>query len=637
MPPSLYRAYLNSVLAINGSESEVYVNTLQTLDGETLSFSYFSPFTRGILIVDPESQAGTQPEIISFTGIDATGIGFTGITRGLSSVTTGSVTANKVYHGTGTPVIISWGAQNISDLVTYVTSLVSGSLGSATDTTAGSTKLSANQAGSNSRAKATLVSQSGTGATNLLVNPFSLEYQGALYGNQPTTANPPVYSQTSTGAFSATTSTNRIDLVVWTTAASPGSVAIRTGIEGSTPSIPTPTPGDIVLACVYVRHGFTKVLERDDSTNAYIMNWYEPSVYATGSILNSQSTSSDVDQTQTTENTAFPVGEAVGVSGKHSIIGQSFIPALTSIAGVRLWKTADTGTFTGTVKVSLQATTAGSPSGTDLASYTITNAAWADLAAGVTFAVSFGTEYESLVVGNTYWIVVTTSTTDSSNHPNVGSDNVSAHGLTLKYYNSVDLWATAASTALYFQTLPGVISKIMETTSTGTTPLSVRPYSFVGSSGNVSVTNTTTETTVASFQVDGNFFQTTSGFHIRFVGSATQTGTGGTTNAKVYLGTAAFVTITTVLGLANVSGDSQASIADIYVVNNQSLSSQNVAYGFMAASTGGTATFGSAGGNVSTPTVDTSKAPDVIKVTFTNSTATNYASTLFSCILEKIG
>lgn len=141
MKPSLYNAILNAVLTSGGVETTVSVNTMETLDGEVLSMSYLSPFTKGYIIVDPLAQFGTQPEIISFTGIDTTNLEFTGCIRGLSSVTTGVVAANVTYHGTGTPVIISWGAQDISDLITYINSLISGANGNATGSVYGLTKL----------------------------------------------------------------------------------------------------------------------------------------------------------------------------------------------------------------------------------------------------------------------------------------------------------------------------------------------------------------------------------------------------------------------------------------------------------------------------------------------------------------
>ena len=83
----------------------------------------------------------------------------------------------------------------------------------------------------------------------------------------------------------------------------------------------------------------------------------------------------DVDQSQTTQDTTAAVGEANATTKKNKV-GQSFTPTYPGIRGVRLYKAADTGSFSGTFKVALQADSAGSPSGSDLASVTIPNATW---------------------------------------------------------------------------------------------------------------------------------------------------------------------------------------------------------------------------------------------------------------------
>lgn len=166
MPPSLYLSSLTSPLTSGGSETTVYVNTLKTLTGEQVTWAEFSPFTKGYIIVDPENQVSSQPEIISFTGIDASSVSFTGCTRGLSAVGTTTVAANKVYHGTNSPVIISWGAQNINDLLIYVNSLITGVAGNASSTVAGVTKLTQDPAvptspiavGANTSASGTAIS-----------------------------------------------------------------------------------------------------------------------------------------------------------------------------------------------------------------------------------------------------------------------------------------------------------------------------------------------------------------------------------------------------------------------------------------------------------------------------------------------
>lgn len=140
MPPNAFTATLAASLASNGTESEIYVSTITTLTGETMTTSQFATMGRGVITIDPLSS--TSIEFASFTTVDASGIGFTGITRGLSSLSNTAIAANKKYHPVGTQVIISFGVHNLLDLQTYIVNTAFGTVGSATTTTAGSTKLS---------------------------------------------------------------------------------------------------------------------------------------------------------------------------------------------------------------------------------------------------------------------------------------------------------------------------------------------------------------------------------------------------------------------------------------------------------------------------------------------------------------
>lgn len=172
------------------------------------------------------------------------------------------------------------------------------------------------------------------------------------------------------------------------------------------------------------------------------------------------------DQSQATQNATVEVGEADATT-KKNLLAQSFIPAYTKIRGVKLHKAADTGTFTGTVKVALQADSSGSPSGSDLASITLSNAVWLALAAGE-FDAIFGTEYTALTVGNLYWIVVTCSTADNSNHPNLGTNSAGGYASgSAKYKNVTDSWVAISTIDLYFKTLIGITDQTVETDSTG--------------------------------------------------------------------------------------------------------------------------------------------------------------------------
>lgn len=175
----------------------------------------------------------------------------------------------------------------------------------------------------------------------------------------------------------------------------------------------------------------------------------------------------DTEQEQTTSSSTVAVGETDAASNNVKL-AQSFQPAKSKIRGVRLFKKTDTGTFTGTVTVSLQADAAGAPSGSALATVTLTNANWLDIDDDTEFEVTFTSEYASLSVGTTYWIVVETSTTDSANHPNIGAGggNPYANG-DLYNQNTADGWSSIVSTDLYFKTIEGIENQVVKTQDSG--------------------------------------------------------------------------------------------------------------------------------------------------------------------------
>ena len=177
----------------------------------------------------------------------------------------------------------------------------------------------------------------------------------------------------------------------------------------------------------------------------------------------------DYDQSQTTQNSTQAVGEAAATT-KADYLAQSFIPVKTKIRGVKLYKSADTGTFTGTVTVSLQADVTGSPSGVALATVTLTNLQYESQAVGA-ITVTFGTEYASMIQGNLYWIVIQTSTHDNSNHPNLGTNTAGGYASgSVKLWNVTDGWTAIANIDLYFYTLQGINSQVIKSTTAGLIP-----------------------------------------------------------------------------------------------------------------------------------------------------------------------
>lgn len=190
--------------------------------------------------------------------------------------------------------------------------------------------------------------------------------------------------------------------------------------------------------------------------------------------ITEQNTSAgDTDQSQTTQNANTAVGEADATT-KRNQIAQSFIPTKLKMRGVKLYKDTDTGTFTGNVKIALQADSAGSPSGSDLAAITIPNAVWLGMPTGE-FEAAFATEYASITLASLYWIVITPSTSDNSNHPNLGTNSAGGYGSgSVKFKNTTDGWTAISTIDLYFKTIEGILSQKVKADANGNIPMVVR-------------------------------------------------------------------------------------------------------------------------------------------------------------------
>jgi hypothetical protein len=243
-------------------------------------------------------------------------------------------------------------------------------------------------------------------ATTLANATLSIGTNGPVTGFTGLTAGAKYYASNTAGAIATTAGTNTVF----------AGIALNT-----TTLIADPNVRDIPYGSE--KDALAGSLGTPSSTNLYVTQLNE----STGGI----------DQSQTTQNATGLFGEADATT-KANKAAQSFIPTKTKIRGVSLSKVADTGTFTGTVTVALQADTAGSPSGSNLASVTITNAQWARIAAGE-FNAIFSSEYTTLTLGSLYWIVISTSTSDNSNHPNIGTNSAGGYANgSSKYNNTTD-------------------------------------------------------------------------------------------------------------------------------------------------------------------------------------------------------
>ena len=267
-PANTFVAYLTKELDAGGSETEIFLDRLTTRTGETIETSDFATYGKGYLTVNPNGDGvDTFPEYCSFTAVDQDEKKLTGVVRGLSAKSETVIDNNKKFHPIRTTVTLSFGSHNLQDIKEYTDGAVAGEIGSASDSVAGSTKLTENL-GTRPRAVAALVEQQATPNKTLKVNPFSIvAFEHIINfggGSTPAIVNP--------------ASLNRIDLVVYDINAA--ALEIRSGEEQATPTVPNPEPLDIVLAKIYNRSGQSRILDRDDTNNGYIQRWFTPSVYS---------------------------------------------------------------------------------------------------------------------------------------------------------------------------------------------------------------------------------------------------------------------------------------------------------------------------------------------------------------------
>ena len=110
-------AYLATSLASGGSETTIYLSTLKTLTGETLSTADFSVLGQGTLTIDPLNASNI--EYATFGAVDGANLALTSAVRNQSSDATGSAARTAPYHPVGTLCIISWGVHDIKQLTTF--------------------------------------------------------------------------------------------------------------------------------------------------------------------------------------------------------------------------------------------------------------------------------------------------------------------------------------------------------------------------------------------------------------------------------------------------------------------------------------------------------------------------------------
>lgn len=312
--------------------------------------------------------------------------------------------------------------------------------------------------------------------------------------------------------------------------------------------------------------------------------------------------------TQTTSTDTFNVGEANTTTNQNKL-AQKFTATRDSYKGITLNKKADTGTFTGTVTVSLQADTAGSPSGTALATVTISNDIWLLLSAG-DINLTFASEYSSAVRGTSYWIVIQTSTSDTTNHPNFGGRSSGGTG-NVKYNNTTDGWVSFANSDLFYKTWEGNLNKIVETNQYGEIE---RDITRINSIVNISTTTVSVSATSPSYTnfltkyIQKDYFSRKSVIHIKMWYTNDGNGSEDTYIRLTLNGSSVFS-----FTYRPATSVVQEGFVDIYVVNNESLSSQNWYAFFTEFATSGATIAGKQQISSGTSSVDTSSGA-VLKI-----------------------
>ena len=157
------------------------------------------------------------------------------------------------------------------------------------------------------------------------------------------------------------------------------------------------------------------------------------------------------DIVQNVQDGTTPVGQSDAVSGKVKL-AQSFKPQYSRILGLSFFKKPDTGIFAGTVTFSIIEDVVDSPTGGTLVTKTLTNEEWLTIADGF-FDIEFDSSYD-LTVGTRYWIIVETSTQDSTKCINLAYNTAGGYSEgKLMYNNTPNSWLDYGSSDLYFRTL----------------------------------------------------------------------------------------------------------------------------------------------------------------------------------------
>lgn len=468
--------------AIDATQTSIPVRGLKDSRGNSITAM---PVGATLIYATIEPRSSSNQEIISFTGITDNGNGLvtlTGVTRNLNPQPPFTALAGVVSHGNNAEVILSnspafYNVFTQTDQVAVIT--VQWVFPTPTLPFSPATK---EYVDSVTIAGGVDASTSLKGISKLTTTPLKTLGTATI-----TIASPAVVTKATHGLIAGDT------IRFSTTGALPTGLAVATDYYVIATGL---TANDFQLALIaggtaintsggqsgiHTLYRTTPFAVGDDDTRMPTQGENDAMVGKSGSQVGTSNKFLDeamlnagslTDQSQLVQNTALAVGEADATTKKRRI-EQSFIAGKTPILGVKLWKKANTGTFTGNVVVSIQADVSGNPSGTDLVAVTIANATYNALTSEAEFTAQFASSY-LLNLGTTYWIVVTPSTGDNSNYINLGyqNTNVYANGV-LKAYNTTDGHSLVTGD-LYFSTFIDPAGKIVTVDTNNKLPIELR-------------------------------------------------------------------------------------------------------------------------------------------------------------------
>lgn len=450
LPEDGYDSYLTA--SIGSSDATVYVNVVPTK-------------TAGVITIF-DLDGRTVSEKIYYTGVASSPNRLTGVTRGLATIDAAgvisfaAVTANQLSHPANARVAMT-------DNVHYLGRAISVLNGD--EAFGGVPQMPASRTIDSSRDVVDKEYADLVGATAGGITAFAVTMNGLATALQVNVGAGTLIGAASVVTYAGASAqavtdaqTNYVQLTI------AGALVINTSgfTNGNLPLATVVASGGSITSIADKRAWLTMAVTPNQVAALAGTNG-TPS--ATNLFVTDQDTSNVEDQAQTTVDATTAVGEQ-NITTKRFRVSQTFIPGRTDISAVKLWKKADTGTFTGTVTVVIDSDAGGDPAFDALATVTLSNGTYTGLTNDAEFTATFASPYLTLTVGATYHIRVEISTNDTSNHPNLGTKSTSGYASgVLKWQNTADGW-TSTTTDLYFKTVYTSANKILRLDANGALP-----------------------------------------------------------------------------------------------------------------------------------------------------------------------